>query len=176
MWQKAKPGTGHECGDHKMVGPHLSLSSLLHSSQGRGSFVQPPSPQKTERKTRRETKLGEKPAEGQNLVAFREVCSRGKSASAGGRRVSTQFSHAGSAGPGSWERPAGSRGSAGLRGRRTPRRGSASIEHRCREISAPRRPSHPPPPDRSCFHRHLVSSAGWKRVSQRLDFPGDTYA
>lgn len=151
MREKDKPGTGHlqECGDHKIVGPHLSLSSLQHNSQGRGSFVQCPRTEKRPGENRPQ-QVGEESLPSSPTLDPQD--------------------------PGSLGRPAGSRGSAGLKGRTTPRRGSASIEHRGREISAPRRPSHPPPPDRSCFHRHLVSSAGWKRISQGLGFPGDTYA
>lgn len=66
--------------------------------------------------------------------------------------------------PGSRERPAGSRDSAGPKGRRTPRRESASKDRGRDDI--PLRPA-----------QVLLSQAfglfnGLKRVSQLLDFPG----
>lgn len=72
----AKPGSEHlhEGSDRELVGPYLSLSSLVPNSAVPGSFIQFP---RTERKTSEKQSLGEKPAEEQNLFAFREVFSRG---------------------------------------------------------------------------------------------------
>lgn len=84
--------------------------------------------------------LGEKPAQEQNLFAFREVCSRGKWASAGGRRVSTQLSHAGPAGP--WLLGA-SRREPGLRGPQGP---EDPAEGKCEHWTPGTRNIRPPPP------------------------------
>lgn len=64
MWGGgAKPGSGHlhEGSDRELVGPYVSLSSLLHNSPVRGGFVQCP---RVERKTRRETKFGREASRG----------------------------------------------------------------------------------------------------------------
>lgn len=113
----AKPGSGYlrEGSDSELAGPHLSLSSLLHNSAVRDSFALCP---RTQRKTRRETKFGREASRGAESIRLGgSVFFRGKSASAGGRRGTTQPSHAGHAEP--WL-PGASRREPALRGPQGP--------------------------------------------------------
>lgn len=101
--------------------------------------------------------VDEKSCEDQKLFSFGEEFFREKSASAGGRKDATQPFHTQDLG--SQERPAGNRDSAGPKGRRIPRNGSATTEHRgSKDIPCP----HFPDLDRFFFPRRLVSSAGSK--------------
>lgn len=103
----------HDSSDHEIVGLHLSLSSPGHNSPARGSFVQCPGGERTAKKR----SVDEKSSEDQKLFSFGEEFFREKSASAGGRRGTTQPSHTGHAGP--WL-PGASCREPGLRGPEGP--------------------------------------------------------